>query len=251
MLARWVCFLTEGGTADARDYRDLVQVQRLAMPVPAIDCEREPQRGGGWHSGTIRFPKMEPESRPEWASPIEVGVHARSFYSALPERTTRGVLRALRDDPELLSFLGRHGLGRLEFSSQVPKPNWLGFYDANSRDLVVNSARSPETYGKEFHPPELASVSAAGSNLVEAMQRSLYHEIGHHILENLPAQILDRIATQSRSRRAAPVSIRARGNPLDYFSETFSAYRFEDSLADRDPTGYDIVEAILRVAWNR
>jgi len=28
------------------------------------------------------------------------------------------------------------------------------------------------------------------------MQRSFYHEIGHHILERLPAQILDEIAVQ-------------------------------------------------------
>ena len=37
---------------------------------------------------------MEPVPRPEWSSPIEVGVHARSFYSALPEQPTRDVLRA-------------------------------------------------------------------------------------------------------------------------------------------------------------
>jgi hypothetical protein len=83
------------------------------------------------------------------------------------------------------------------------------------------------------------------------MQRSLYHEIGHHLLDCLPAYVLDRIAAQSRSRQAAPVSIRARGNPLEYFAETFTAYRFEDSLADKDPAGYHMVEAILRLAWNK
>lgn len=114
------------------------------------------------------------------------------------------MLRVLRDDPELLSFLRRHPLGRLEFSGRVPNRNWLGFYDARPRDVVVNSIRSAESYGKEFRPPGLASVSAAGKSLAEAMQRSLYHEIGHHILESLPAQAPDQIAAQGRSRQAFP-----------------------------------------------
>ena len=194
---------------------------------------------------------MEPAARPEWASPIEVGVHARSFYSALPEQPTREVLKALRGDPKLLGFLKRHSLGRLEFSGRVPEPNWYGFFDPPSRDLVVNALRSPASYGKEFDSPRLMSVSAAGKYLEEAMQRSLYHEISHHILERLPAHVLDEIAAQGRSGRASSISIRARYNPLEYFCETFTAYRFEGSLADKDPVGYHMIEAILRLAWNR
>jgi hypothetical protein len=194
---------------------------------------------------------MEPVPRPQWASPIEVGVHARSFYSALPEQPTREVLQALRSDPKLLRFLERHKLGRLEFSGSLPKPDWYGSYDPPLRVLVVNAFRPPASYGREFDSPGLMSVSAAGKNLEEAMQRSFYHEIGHHILERLPAQILDEIAVQGRSGRASPISIRARNNPLEYFCETFAAYRFEDSLADIDPVGYHMIEAILRIAWNR
>lgn len=194
---------------------------------------------------------MEPVPRPEWSSPIEVGVHARSFYSALPEKPTKDVLQALRSDPKLLGFLERHSLGRLEFSGRLPKPNWYGFFDPPSRDLVVNAFRSPASYGKEFDPSRLLSVSAAGKNLAQAIERSLYHEIGHHILERLPARVLDEIAAQGRSGRASPISIRARRNPLEYFCETFAAYRFEGSLADKDPVGYHMIEAILRLAWNR
>jgi len=32
---------------------------------------------------------------------------------------------------------------------------------------------------------------------------------------------------------------------MEFFSESFSAYRFEDWFADRDPEGYPMVEAIL------
>ena len=82
---------------------------------------------------------MEPVPRPQWASPIEVGVHARSFYSALPEQPTREVLQALRSDPKLLRFLERHKLGRLEFSGSLPKPDWYGSYDPPLRVLVVKA----------------------------------------------------------------------------------------------------------------
>lgn len=180
-----------------------------------------------------------------------VGVHVRSFYLTLPEQPTRDVFQALRDDPKLLVFLERNQLGRLEFSGRLPSPDWLGFYEALSRNLAVNCFRSTDTYGMEFYPPELPSVSAAGKNSVQAMHRSLYHELGHHILERLPARVLDDIAAVRRSRQAAPVSTRARQSPLEYFSETFAAYRFEDSLADKDPAGYHMIEGILGLAWNR
>lgn len=201
------------------------------------------------HGVTIRFPAMEPVPRPEWAFPIEVGVHVRSFHSALPEQPTREVLQVLCDDPKLLGFLERHPLGRLEFSGRLPEPTWMGFYDPDPRDLVVNSCRTPETYGHEFYPPQLASVSAAGGDLVEAMQRTLYHELGHAIFDAAGPEIAHRVATLLWSRRAMPVSHRARRDPGEYFCETFAAYRFIDELADKGPEGYDMIEAILRRVW--
>ena len=174
-------------------------------------------------------------------------MHARSFYSALPEQPTRGVLQALRDDPKLLSFLERRQLGRLEFSGRLPAPNWNGEYDRSNCDVVVNAFRPHTTYGKDFVSPELASVSEAGRNLVEAMQRSLYHEIGHHVLEVAGPEAEHQVALLLRSGRVFPVSGRATRRGAEYFSETFSAYRFEDSLADKDPEGYHMVEAILRL----
>lgn len=194
---------------------------------------------------------MEPLPRPEWASAIEIGVHARSFYSALPEQPTRDVLQALRGDPGLLGFLERHKLGRVEFSGRIPGPHWLGWYDPESRDLMVNAFRSPGTYGQEFYPPELKSVSSAGSNLVEAMQRSLYHELGHAIFEAAGPETEHQVRRLLRGGRAIPVSLRARERASEYFCETFTAYRFEGSIADKDPVGYDMVEAILRMAYRK
>ena len=178
-------------------------------------------------------------------------MHARSFYSALREQPTREVLQALRDDPKLLRFLERHKLGRLELSDHLPHSSWMGSFDRRSRDLVVNAFRAFESYGKEFDPPRLRSVSAVGGNLVEAMQRSLYHEIGHSILDVTGPETARQVGKLLWGGRAMPVSILAKKDPEEYFCETFAAYRFEDGLADKDPQGYDMVEAILRMVWKK
>lgn len=205
-------------------------------------------RGEVGDGGTIRFPYMKPASRPEWASPIEVGKHVRSFHSALSEQPTREVLHALHNDPKLLTLLERRELGKLEFSTRLPAPSWNGAYDRLTSDVTINAFRAPDTYGQEFFPPDVASVSAAGRNLVEAMQRSLYHEIGHHILEICGPAAERQVAQLLRSGKAFPVSRRAGKRGVEYFAETFCAYRFEDALADKDPEGYHMVEAILRLA---
>jgi hypothetical protein len=131
--------------------------------------------GEAGDSGTIRFPEMEPVSRPEWASPLTVGKHAREFLSALPEQATKEVLQALSKDPKMLAFLGRRPLARLEFSGRLPDRRWNGSYHASLGVLTVNAFRG----------------------------------------------------------RAMPISVRAReAAPQEYFSESFAAYRFEDSFAD-------------------
>jgi hypothetical protein len=205
--------------------------------------------------GTIRFPRMEPVARPEWASPIEVGVHARDFYSVLPEQATREVLQALHGDRKLLDFLERHPLGKLEFPGRLPQPEWNGAYDPPPlADITINAYRAPTSYGHKFIPAELKTVSEAGGNLVEAIERSLYHEIGHHVLEVAEAVdpgTIDEIRKLLRSGRAMPVSKRAGQRAIEYFVESFSAYRFEDTLACKDPEGYDMVEVILKRAYKK
>lgn len=178
--------------------------------------------------------------------PIEVGVHVRSFYSVMRKHDTRDVLEVLRGDPRVLNFLERYRLGRLEFSDHLPGPDWRGSFDPNSRDIVVNPFRSPDTYGKQFYPPELPSVSDAGRNLVEAMQRTLYHELGHLVLDIAGPEVGQQVRRLFRSGRVAPVSLRAIQGYLEYFCETFTAYRFEDGLADKDPNGYHMIEAVIR-----
>jgi hypothetical protein len=86
------------------------------------------------------------------------------------------------------------------------------------------------------------------------MQRSLYHEIGHHVLEFAEAVqpgIVVEIGKLLRSGRAMPISKRARQRGIEYFVESFSAYRFEETLVYKDPEGYDMVEAILKRVYRK
>jgi hypothetical protein len=194
---------------------------------------------------------VEAVPRPEWAFPLEVGVHVESFYSAMSEQLTREVLQALCGDAQLLAFLGRHPLGRLEFSERLLDHDWLGAFVASTRELVLNSRRPADTYGREFYPRDLKSFSNAGNSLVEAMQRSLYHELGHYILDSAGPETERQVLRLLQSGRAIPISRRARRSHAEYFAETFAAYRFEPTLADKDPEGYDMVEAILRMVWKK
>ena len=91
----------------------------------------------------------------------------------------------------------------------------------------------------------------AGRTLGEAMQRSLYHELGHHILDVAGPEARTQVTRLFRSGRACPISERARKRAVEYFSESFAAYRFEDSFADKDPEGYHVVEAILRLVGKK
>jgi hypothetical protein len=141
---------------------------------------------------------------------------------------------------------GRQSIGLNETYLPVPIS-----YDPQSRDLIVNAFRSSATYGQEFLLPELYSVSSAGSNLVEAMQRSLYHELGHSIFDAAGPETERQVRRLLRGGRAMPVSLLAREEAVEYFCETFVAYRFEDGLADKDPEGYDMVEAILRMVFRK
>ena len=112
---------------------------------------------------------------------------------------------------------------------------------------MVNPFRPPDSYGKEFHPPVLKSVSEAGRTLSEAMQRTLYHELGHHVLDAAGPEARTQVTRLFRSGRAFPISERAGKRAVEYFSESFAAYRFEDCFADKDPEGYHMVEAVLRL----
>jgi hypothetical protein len=190
---------------------------------------------------------MEPVPRPEWASPLTVGAQAQEFLSALPEGPTKEVLSTLARDPQVVAILSSHPLGRLELSGRVPNPTWNGSYWPAAGDLTVNPFRPPGSYGKEFHNPALKSVSEAGRTLPEAMQRSLYHELGHHILNVAGPEVRNQVTRLFRSGRTFPISQRAKIRAVEYFSESFAAYRFEDCFADKDPEGYHMVEAILRL----
>jgi hypothetical protein len=192
---------------------------------------------------------MEAVPRPEWAAPLIAGVHVREFRSALPEEETREIVGVLRDDPGLVSFLARHPLGLLEFSGGLPDEGWRASYVPLTADLAIETFRPPSSFGYELLPEELPTVSAAARTYLGALQRSFYHELGHHVLATLGPHVEYEVRLLKGSGRVNPISDRARRNAIEYFAETFAAYRFEDSLADRDPEGYDIVEAVRRLAW--
>lgn len=80
---------------------------------------------------------------------------------------------------------------------------------------------------------------------------ALKPEIGHSILDVTGPETARQVGKLLWGGRAMPVSILAKKDPEEYFCETLAAYRFEDGLADKDPQGYDMVEAILRMVCKK
>jgi len=96
-------------------------------------------------------------------------------------------------------------MGRLESSGRLPAPTWLGSYDRLAADMTINAFRLPETYGKPF-AAGMTNVLEAGRDLSEAMQRSLYHELGHDVLGTAGPEAEHQVGRLLRSGRAFPSS---------------------------------------------
>jgi hypothetical protein len=188
---------------------------------------------------------MEPASRPDLSSPLVVGRHVDEVLTILSDADTAKVLSVLVS-PKLLKFLEAHPLGRLEFSGRVSEPEFNAEYDPNTRAIVVNTDRPRWTYGQTLRDEPAATVSSLGRDLTDAMSRSLFHELGHHIERSAGPLVFDALKAPGRQGVLYPLTQLARFSPFEYFSESLTAYQFEnDALYHRDPTGYTVIENIL------
>ena len=191
---------------------------------------------------------MVPASRPDLASPLVAGRHVDEILTTLSDIDTARVLSVL-GSPNLLKFLEAHPLSRVEFSGRFSEPDLNAEYDPRARAIVVNSDRPRDTYGQTLQAGPAVTVSSLGRDLTDAMSRSLFHELGHHVEHCAGPFVIDAVVAAGRQKLLYPFSRRARLNPLEYFAESFAAYQFEnDALYHKDPVGYTVIEGILRRA---
>jgi len=173
----------------------------------------------------------------------KLGVHYRAISSDLSQQKTGEVLSAL-NRPEVLDFLKANPIDKITISRSGGKQS--GEYDWRHKTVAINSARKLGVqYGAEFHPGKSPTLSAATSDRLESMRRTLLQETAHHIENSVPGiSKIVRAAFASSSK--SPITRYAGVNAEEYFAESFVAYMIDRKmLADYDLNGSRMVEQAL------
>lgn len=125
-----------------------------------------------------------------------------------------------------------------------------GQYFEVASELFVSSSRAADAINQ---PAATAySISARGSTLADAMERTAVHELAHHVRQFIGAELRSKLVSLHQAAREYSFTITpyARDDAEEYFAECFAAYVYHpDELRERDPDGYDLIEAVLQKIW--
>ena len=122
------------------------------------------------------------------------------------------------------------------------------YYVYFERSITLNSARKRGVhFGAALRPGAMRNLSAATSDKVESLRRSLLQEVAHHFEGFRDAgEIIERRYSDTGKR---PISVYARNNRHEYFAESFVAYFVvPEVLVKHDPNGSRMVEEVLRAS---
>ncbi len=177
---------------------------------------------------------------------VQLGVHILASSSVLSRNKTRQVFRAI-NTAGLEGFLRRHPLSRLDVvrAKTVGNRQINGEYDEDTQELWVNARRADHTYAQEFSLGKTRTVSALAPTILEAIRRSLIHELAHHVYkQRIFGTALEGAIVQA-ARSGTPLTFRASAGVKEYFAECFTAYTYEpDLLKKHDPVGYAMIERV-------
>jgi SPP1 gp7 family putative phage head morphogenesis protein len=205
-----------------------------------------------------RLPPQRPKRRkPQEPTPIQgrppetfrVGTHVGRLEidPTTPRDFAEQALAGLTQDD--LKLLQRRPLNDLRLRPSVihegSKVN--GLYWNGRRRLEVSTERLGPTFGRSFTPGESWSVSTSGTSQLDAVRRTLVHELGHHVHDSLGADG-DQVVRAAFLRAQTPVTKYASTNRHEYFAESFAAFRYHRAqLKAHDPNGYAMVVDVLRL----
>ena len=197
--------------------------------------------GGGWNCrhqwilDTSSFIEMKPEE----------GVHYKAVASDLSREKTGQVLSAL-NRREVLDVLRGNPIEKIAIGRSGGK-QISGEYDWRRKTIVINSARKLGVqYGAEFQPGRTYSMSAATSDKMESLRRTLLQETAHHI-ENSVQGVSKVVRVAFANPAKEPITQYAGVNAEEYFAESFVTYMVDPkALDDHDPIGSRmIVQALV------
>lgn len=185
-------------------------------------------------------------------SKMQAGVHAKRAraVAGVPKDAPDDLLGSVQD-AELLKWLEQHPLSEVVARGSIRGANGQYVYGpAGVHRLEVVWNRKPWTFGKEWKPGAVHSISSACATEEQARRATFRHELGHHIHLFEKRGKVDQIikAAYARARAARTFITNYAGtHPDEYFAESFAAYYLRRSeLKAFDPNGYAMVEDVLR-----
>lgn len=125
-----------------------------------------------------------------------------------------------------------------------------GWYSYQHQTAEIALDRSFDCYGQPLEWGKIQVVSYVSDTLLQATQKTLTHELGHHIhmaLRELDLsmfrQTMTTVRTDAISQYAKTIS-----KPEEYFAETFVAWIFHRTeLMEYDKLGYAMMERALKM----
>jgi hypothetical protein len=175
---------------------------------------------------------------------LQAGVHFKTLRSDLSRDKTAKVLWVL-DRAEILALLERCPVNSITIE-RIGGKTYSGEYHWRNKTITVNAARKLGIqYGAEFQPGKTRNMSAATSDKIESIRRSLLQEVAHHTENSVTgASLIIREAFGNPTKR--PITGYAAMVANEYFAESFVAKIVEPkALADYDPVGSRMVEQVF------
>jgi hypothetical protein len=165
----------------------------------------------------------------------------------LPESVSQ--ITEIFDRMGVAGWLEQNPFSSLEFSPSITigTREYGGWYDFPTQSAAIALSKTPDEYGQELIWGKISKLGVAAATPDEAVQRTLVHELGHHIhkkLGNMDSRAFNMIVRAVTSNGGSHYS---RKNGLEYFAESFSAYTFHRTeLIFHDQLGYDMIERALK-----
>lgn len=204
---------------------------------------------------------------------LKQGRHVESLgIRANTRQTLQQSIKNIINQAGLKGALAKHPLGKVEVKTGkvIVTKNGIekeshssGVYDASTRKIQVRQDRKEGSWGKDFKPGEVHSMSQCARTKDQAVARTLLHEIGHHLfhqddkLYKAAQKAYDshgpKTVTKKDGKEQTVFSTKpgfssyAQKSASEYMSEALVAFMFHrKALKEYDPAAYKLASRMVQ-----
>ncbi len=177
--------------------------------------------------------------------------YATNLQSVLNDGDTKIVLEIF-ERIAIQAWLERHPFQTISVESNLSDGGIEinGLYSYSERTTRISTQRDTNSFGQILEWGKTDKVSDTANSLLQCIQFTLLHELGHHVHAELRFVDSWQFGSTLRAVRTNAVSQYAKmpNRPLEYFAETFAAWvLYPTELILFDRLGYDMIHRALTV----